>query len=333
MPGPAPAVAATRVAVRRALQRHGLQGRHVLVACSGGPDSLALAAAAAFEVPRGGGTAGAVVVDHGLQDGSDQVARAAAQACTRLGLDPVTVSRVRVEATGGGPEEAARTARAAALTHLGEQAGAAAVLLGHTRDDQAEQVLLGLARGSGTRSLAGMPRSRPAMAGSPVLVVRPLLAVPRAVTAQACADLGLTPWQDPHNRDERYARVRARRALRQLEESLGPGVDAALARTAELLRDDAEVLEDLAVAAYERLGDPPWPPAVLAELAPAVRRRLWRLAALAAGSPAGSLTDTHLRAADTLVRDWHGQGPVHLPGGVRAQRSARGVWLERPSPS
>ncbi|WP_256838528.1 tRNA lysidine(34) synthetase TilS [Ornithinimicrobium faecis] len=320
MVGPAPDVAATRVAVRRALASRGLTGQRVLIACSGGADSLALAAAAGFEVPRAGGSVAGVIVDHGLQPGSEQVAATAADQCRSLGLDPVEVVRVSVSGAGEGPESAARDARYAALTAAAERLGAAAILLGHTRDDQAEQVLLGLARGSGTRSLAGMPPARPAQTGSAVLVVRPFLTVPRTATEGTCHALGLTPWSDPHNADETFTRVRARRVLPVLERELGPGVSAALARTADLLRDDAEALDAAAHTAYEGLGEPPWPVSGLTALPAAIRRRVWRELALRSGSPSGALTGEHLRAADALLTDWHGQGPIDLPGGLRVHR-------------
>ena len=142
----------------------------------------------------------------------------------------------------GGPEAAARTARYAALQS--EAAGRQATIwLGHTLDDQAESVLLGLARGSGPRSLAGM-------AARTGRLVRPLLGLRRSVTEQACAELDLDPWRDPHNDDPRFARVRVRRTvLPTLEAELGPGVAEALARTAALVRDDADLLDGLAAEA------------------------------------------------------------------------------------
>lgn len=334
MPGPHPAVAATRVAVRRALASLPTPGP-VLVACSGGADSLALAAATAFEAPRAGVAAGAVVVDHALQEGSDRVAAAAAEACRGLGLAPVEV--VRVDGTAHtdagpapGPEGAARRARYAALLAAAHRHRAVAVLAGHTRDDQAEQVLLGLARGSGARSLAGMRPVRTLGEDPVVQLVRPFLPVGRSQTAQACAALGLTAWADPHNADPRFARVRARRAMAQLEDELGPGLVAALARSADLLRDDAEALEEAARTAYLDLGPPPWAVADLVPLPAAVRRRLWRLVALGSGSPGTDLTGEHLRTVDALVAAWQGQGEVHLPGGVRARREAGRLHLGRP---
>lgn len=333
MAGPDPAVASVRVAVRRALQHHlaAPPGR-VLVAVSGGADSLALAAAAAFVVPREGGSAAGVVVDHGLQQGSAEVAARAAQQIRGLGLEPVEAVRVRVVPGPDGPEADARSARMAALSEVASRLGAGAVLLGHTRDDQAEQVLLGLVRGSGTRSLSGMPPARALGPDGPVLL-RPLLGTPRSVTRAACVALGLAPWEDPHNRDRRYTRVRARQALADLERDLGPGVAAALARTAGLLRDDEEVLRERAEAARRELGAPPWPATRLASLPAAVRRRLWHGAAVEAGSAATQLAAAHLAAVDALVTDWHGQGPVHLPGGVRAGRDRGLVWLRTAPPS
>ncbi|KUG51813.1 tRNA(Ile)-lysidine synthetase [Serinicoccus chungangensis] len=330
MPGPPPALADARVAVRRWLDGSGLErGALVLLGCSGGADSLALTGATGFVAPRAGYAVGAVVVDHGLQPGSAGVAREAADRCRSLLPDgsPVEVVRVSVSSSGAGPEADARTARYAALADAARGLGAAAVLLGHTRDDQAEQVLLGLARGSGARSLAGMSDRRPL--GGGLLLGRPLLGLSRQRTSDACAALGLAPHRDPHNEDRRFARVRARGALARLEGDLGPGLAGNLARSADLLRDDADALDALADTAYLDLGEQPWGAPALAALPRAVRTRLWRRAALEQGSPGTDLTGEHLRAVDALVTDWHGQGPLHLPGGVRAVRTGEGVRLHR----
>jgi tRNA(Ile)-lysidine synthase len=312
--GLSPVVAAVRNAVRASLA--GLApGDLVLAACSGGPDSLALAAALAFTAPRAGLRAGAVTVDHGLQEGSADRAADVAATLRGLGLDPVRAVAVSVNG-GGGPEAAARTARYAALEAAAADLGAAAVLLGHTLDDQAETVLLGLARGSGARSLAGMAPHRG-------IFLRPLLGVRRQATADACAALGLIPWADPHNADRRFARVRVRLdALPALEAALGPGVAEALARTAGQLRDDAEVLEQIVA------GERTVAAASLAGLPGAVRSRVLRSAALAAGCPAGALTAAHVTRIDELVTNWHGQRWIDLPGGVRATRRSGQVLFE-----
>jgi tRNA(Ile)-lysidine synthase len=318
--GPQPPVAAVRLAVRRAL-RTLAPDRTVLVACSGGADSLALAAALAHESRHHDDRrAGAVTVDHGLQPGSAARARAVAAHLVASGLDPVETIHVRVDGPGG-PEGAARQARRGALEAAARRHGDAVVLLGHTLDDQAETVLLGLARGSGGRSLGGM---------APVIGrwVRPLLGLPRdTVRAAAPVDTarGL-PWEDPHNDDPSYTRARVRhRLLPALEAELGPGVAAALARTADLLRSDADALD--AWAAEVPVDAPDLDVATLAALPPAVRRRVLRRSALEAGSPATDLTAAHVRAVEALVTQWRGQSWVDLPGGVRAQREDDRVRL------
>ncbi len=311
-----PAVADLRRAVRGALPPEGL----VLVALSGGPDSLALAAAVAFEAPRAGIRAGAVVVDHGLQSGSADAAAEAARQAEALGLGPVVVKTVTV-GTAGGPEAAARTARYAALERAAAELGATAVLLGHTLDDQAETVLLGLARGSGAGSLQGMA----AVAG---LYVRPLLGIRRSTTVQACADAGLEPWLDPQNDDDAYSRVRVRRrVLPVLEEELGPGIPEALARTAEQLREDSEALDHFAEEIAEDLVEHSEAGISLAvralEVQPAaLRQRLIRL--VVASEFHVSLSRAQTLEVARLITDWHGQGPIDLPG-FTAARS--GAWL------
>jgi tRNA(Ile)-lysidine synthase len=309
MAGPDPAVAAVRSAVRP-----GLADRRtpVLVACSGGADSLALAAAVAFEASRAGVPAGAVTVDHGLQPGSAARAAATAALLDGLGLAPVEVLPVEV-GTAGGPEAAARSARQVALELAAERAGAR-VALGHTLDDQAETVLLGLGRGSGPRSVAGMAAERG-------IWWRPLLGVPRTTTRAACAALGLPVWDDPWNTDPAYTRARLRaEVLPLLEDVLGGGVAAALARTAGMLREDLEALDALAEAERARRtgADGGLPAAVLADAPPAVRRRVLRGWLLAAGVP--DLQAVHLSAVDALLTRWRGQGPVDLPGRVAVLR-------------
>ena len=331
--GPHPAVAQARACVRRCLGD--LEpGDLVLAACSGGADSLALAAALAHEAPRLGLRGGGVTVDHGLQEGSAAQASRVEAALLALGLDPVRQVRVTVPPAAGGPEAAARSARYTALEQEARQTGAAAVLLGHTRDDQAETVLLGLARGSGARALAGMPARRGRFR-------RPMLGLARATLREACLAQRLEPWDDPHNRDPSYARVRVRhQALPALEEALGPGIAEALARSAAQLAADCEALDDIARAEEGRIqgpgaagdmtGDATGDTAGgilaaldiegLAGLAPAIRTRVLRQAALRAGCPGGSLTATHVAALDALVTGWHGQRGTDLPGAVQVQR-------------
>ncbi|MHB1594025.1 MAG: tRNA lysidine(34) synthetase TilS [Streptosporangiaceae bacterium] len=320
--GPDPAVAAARLAVRRCLA-DARRGDLVLAACSGGADSLALAAALGFEAPRLGLRAGAVTVDHGLQPGSAAQAARVRETLAGLGLDPVRAVRVAVTARGEpgypGPEAAARRARYAAMDAAAEDLGAAVILLGHTMDDQAETVLLGLVRGSGPRSIAGM---------APVSgrYRRPLLGLRREQTRTACLAAGLTPWDDPQNDDLAFARTRVRqRALPMLADLLGPGVIEALARTADQVRADADLIDGLTDAAGERIGPPGasragLEVAALAALPGPIRTRLLRRAAVAAGAPPGSLTAAHVAGLDALVMHWRGQRGTDLPGGLRCSR-------------
>ncbi|SDJ92472.1 tRNA(Ile)-lysidine synthase [Nonomuraea jiangxiensis] len=295
------------------------EGALVLAACSGGADSLALAAALAFVAPRMRLRAGLVTVDHQLQEGSAERARLVAAIGGELGLDPAEVLTVTV-GTAGGPEAAAREARYAALAEAADRLGAEAVLLGHTRDDQAETVLLGLARGSGPRSLSGM-------AAESGRYRRPLLHIPRSTTVLACQAQNLRPWHDPHNEDVRYTRVRVRKqVLPVLERELGPGVAEALARTAAMAREDADALDEWAAVAYENCalsdigGSVTLAVSELEKLPDAVRRRVLRRAAITAGAPSGALSATHVLAVDRLVTVWRGQKAVDLPGGLSAVR-------------
>ncbi|WP_426227313.1 tRNA lysidine(34) synthetase TilS [Pseudarthrobacter sp. DSP2-3-2b1] len=316
-----PVVGTARKALQNALAGAGYPP-HVLVACSGGPDSLALASVAAYFARRGHVdgrpvTVGAVVVDHQLQPGSAEVAARTALALKELGLAPVEVRTVVVAPTGMGPEAAARDARHAALEAEAQAQGAAAILLGHTLDDQAEQVLLGLARGSGTRSLAGM---RPARG----MLLRPFLALRRADTLAICAAEELEPWHDPSNADPAFARSRTRvEVLPLLEEKLGPGVAESLARTASILQLDADYLEDVAnstfAALVERSGQElRLPEEALGNLSPAIRFRVIAKAAAAVGGQQPGYQ--RLLAAEALLRRQGSAGPVELPGGVSVYR-------------
>lgn len=297
-----PAVARGRREVASALSDVGA-GSRVAVALSGGPDSLALAACLAFVGPKAGWDCRALIVDHNLQPGSADVAEQAARQARDLGLDAEVID-VAVGADGG-PEAAAREARQAALGAR----DADVILLGHTLDDQAETVLLGLGRGSGPRSIAGMP----AVSGR---FRRPFLGLRRAETERICVASGLEFWHDPHNADDRFRRSRLRREVMPLlEDVLGGGVAEALARTAGQVRADLEFIDAVAesVAVGLRIGH-------LAELPPAVRSRVLRSAALEAGTPGSDLTARHIKELDRLVTDWRGQARVDLPGRISAVR-------------
>ena len=335
MPGPHPATAAIRYAVRSALAELSPDAV-VLTAVSGGADSMALAAAVAFEADKMLLRAGAVVVDHGLQPDSADIATMVGEWAGLLGLAPVEVVRVQVDQGSDGLEAAAREARYTALEDSARRLGAAVVLLGHTLDDQAEQVLLGLARGSGARSLAGMRAHRGTFR-------RPLLGVTREQTRASCQAERMAWWDDPMNDDPAYLRVRARRALGDLERDLGPGIATALARSADQLREDADHLDALA---DQFLADSMYSApgirschtsnrvavAALLEMPRAIRTRVWRRLLIAAGAPGGQVSARHTDECDRLLTDWHGQGPLHVPGDLRVARRGGEVTIGPAAP-
>lgn len=335
MTGPAPAVAKVRTAVRTFLQ-HLLEtdqlqpGDTVLVACSGGADSLALASQLAFVAPRLGLHGGAVTVDHQFQEDSALIAHQVAGRLIELGLDPVYT--VRATPHPGDPpawETAARARRRRALTHIQHQSGARAIVLGHTQDDQAETVLIQLARGSGARSLAGMPAWKAPYG-------RPLLSVDRATTELTCQELGLQIYEDPTNAADGPWRNAAgaalpRAAVRhhilpQMVDYLGPGVKAGLVRTAALLADDAAHLDELAHHELAQVSSDMVRDAEgvsygvekFETLPLAILRRVMRLVLLEAG--ADSPTFIQVEAATTLITAYSGQGPVAVSGGVSVAR-------------
>lgn len=316
-----------------------------VVGCSGGADSLALALGAHWAAQKLGATVRAVVVDHGLQAGSDEVAARVVEELTGRGM-PAESVRVQVHTADGGLEAAAREARLSALASYGVP-----VLLGHTLDDQAETVLLGLLRGSGTRALAGMSLDTPREvsssgvgpsgsrgtrdaassedpspecgAGHPAApedpssravyrgtrLIRPLLSLRRADTVQACADWGVTPWHDPMNDDPRFARVAIRHHLAHLTEALGRDLAPALSRTADLARADADLLDELAADAVPTGADL----AVddVAHLPDALR---WRVLHTWLSRVSAGVEYRHVLAVDALLTQWRGQGPIAIPG-------------------
>ena len=320
MAGPSASVAATRLAVRHALEDLP-RGSHVLVAGSGGPDSSALAAATAFVAPRLGLSAGFACADQHWSSGSTYQATVAVATAADLGLSPAE----RLEAPAERSEGAARVARRSALLAAAQGQQAVAILLGHTLDDQAETVLLRLARGSGARSLA-------AMAARDDPWRRPFLSLRRELVHDSCVQLGIATWDDPSNADHGFARSRVRdEALPILEKLLGPGIAESLARSALLLRSDADALDQLTDAYLARFDDASRALDVtgLAGLPGALRSRVLRRAALQAGSPATALSSAHVTQVDALVTAWRGQGPLTLPGGVTAGRSNGRIVLLR----
>lgn len=295
----------------------------ILIGVSGGADSLALSAATAIEAKSAGIDLIAIIIDHQLQDGSNQIAARAREELLRIGVETVEIMQVDVELTDG-MESSARRARYLAFDAAIDKYQPDFFFLAHTKNDQAETVLLGLARGSGTRSLSGIAEVNGRY-------IRPILGLDRETTQLTCKENGIVPWEDPHNSDMSYARVRVRNeVLPVLEVNLGPGIIDALWRSAKILREDANALDQLAEEYFRSLGTPlDLDIAALAALPKAIRIRVLRLAIFGAGAPLGSLSADHLAPVEALITDWHGQGEVSLPGGVKVVRISGRLSLLR----
>jgi len=290
----------------------------VLFGCSGGADSMALAVALFME--RSNTKVIPIVIDHGLQEGSAQITSQTVERLKQIGFTQVESARAQVTMTDG-LEASARRARYQLFNQFIETYQPKYFLLAHTLNDQAENVLLGLARGSGARSLSGM-------AVKNNIFVRPLLKISRELTTAACSEAGIEIWSDPHNEDLRFTRVRVRKNLLPIiEDNLGPGITEALVRSADLLRDDADALDGFA-AEYFNQADPfNLDVKELERLPKAITTRVLRLAIYKAGAPAGSLTAEHIAAAQALISDWHGQKEVSLPGNVKLLRNSGRITL------
>ena len=308
------------VALRNAVKPFLLQleaGDSFLVAVSGGADSLALAAALFIEAQPLALNPIAITIDHQLQDNSHLQAERVVQQMKELGYVQVLTKKVLVNLESG-LESGARDARYEALAKSAEETQAQKIFLGHNRDDQAETVLLGLARGSGARSLSGM-------AVENGKYIRPLLAITRDEIEQACKEWNLDFWSDPHNFNSDFTRVKVRQeVLPYLEANLDPGISRALVRSAALLRDDADALDAWADREATDLDCDR-----LAALPRAIRTRIIRKAALAAGATSGQLTFEQIGAIDAMICAWKGQGAVSLAGGVKVERISGRLSLSR----
>jgi tRNA(Ile)-lysidine synthase len=315
------AIVAIRNAVRPFLEECEA-GDRIIVAVSGGADSLALAYAIAIESKPLALVSVGVTVDHQLQSASEMQAKITENQLCEMGFNEVHIKKV-VVGTQSGIEAGARDARYQALTQSAQEAKSSKVFLGHTRDDQAETVLLGLARGSGTRSLSGM-------AVQNGIYIRPLLSITRAETERACRELGIDFWSDPHNVNTEFTRVKVRREILPLmEEKLGPGIAAALSRSASLLRDDADALDDIAEREAKALDLTSLDCSAITAMPRAIRSRILRMAIYAAGAPAGSISADHIASCEALVTSWSGQGALSLPGGVKVERLSGRISLSR----
>ena len=296
----------------------------ILIGVSGGADSMALAIGTLLEAKSAGIEAVAIIIDHQLQVGSHQVAIDTREKLLGLGFETVEVVPVDVVISDG-MESSARRARFLAFEAAIAKYQPDFFFLAHTKNDQAESVLLGLARGSGTRSLSGIAQVNGEF-------IRPLLEVDREITELACQENGIAPWEDPHNSDPHYARVRVRKQiLPLLESTLGPGIVDALARSSTILREDADALDLLANQIYASVDPANLDVEELERLPKALRIRLLRLSIYGLGAPDGSLSADHLAPVEALITNWHGQGEISLPGGVKVERISGRLSLSHQS--
>ncbi len=297
----------------------------VCVGVSGGADSLALAVAAKLEANNFNIDLIAVIVDHGLQEQSAEVASLTAKKLKVIGYEDIFIGKANVQLVDG-LEASARRARYKVFEQAMETFSATTFLLGHTKNDQAEGVLLGLARGSGTKSLSGMQE----VTGS---YVRPFLNINRSTTEAACIEAGIEYWNDPHNLSSEFSRVRVRQNILPLiEREIGPGIIDALSRSAKILREDASALDEWADSVFAQINPTDIEISTLAILPIAVRSRVLRKAIYAAGAPAGSISASHLEPIEAFVSDWRGQGHTSLPGGVKVCRISGRLSLLQQDP-
>jgi len=292
-------------------------GDLVLVGCSGGADSLALVWTTSVVGKRLELKTGAVIVDHQLIPESNDVAHNAKKQCEELGVEKVIIKKVEVNQTNEGLEAAARIARYEAFENVLHETNAKVILLAHTQDDQAETVLMRLTRGSGAKSLSGMS----AISGK---YLRPFLHLRKKIVHDSLDLIGMKAWQDPANFDNQYLRVKVRQELMpKLIEVLGEGAISSLDKTSQLLRLDNQALDELAqqfVDAQDDVKKNGLRVKELENLPEAIRTRVLKICAVASGVHPGPFSFEHIEAIDALVKNWHGQGNVDLPGFIQATR-------------
>jgi tRNA(Ile)-lysidine synthase len=292
-------------------------GDYVLVGCSGGADSLALVWTTLVVGKRLELKVGAIIVDHQLFPESNDVALNAKKQCEELGIQEVIIKKVNVEHNHEGLEAAARIARYEAFENVLHETNAQAILLAHTQDDQAETVLMRLTRGSGAKSLSGMAQ----VSGK---YLRPFLHLRKKLVHDSLDLIGLKAWQDPANTDHQFLRVKVRHELMpKIIEVLGESAISSLDKTSQLLRLDNQALEELAQQFFESQKDVKTNGLEISELEKlpeAIRTRVLRIFAIASGVHPGPFSFEHIEAIDALVKNWHGQGNVDLPGFIQATR-------------
>ncbi len=316
--------------LRERLLKLNLSGKRLVIAVSGGPDSLALAVGLARLQRELGLGLHLAHLDHCLRPGSADDAEFVQAVARDLDL-PVSVGRAQVREVaardGLGLEEAARQERYRFLARICHETGSDAVAVGHTRDDQTETRLMHVVRGAGLRGLTGMAEdSLIQVPGSePVRVIRPLLNVTRLETLAFCRAVGLTPRQDPSNLDPSYTRNRLRLDVIPSLRSVNPRLDDSLERLARSAADASDFIElelDQRIDTLVRADTTYWAVqrAGWRTLHPALKRALLQRAASALAGTPGTIGAVHveeaIQAADTWTSGrtlcWPGNLEVHV---------------------
>jgi tRNA(Ile)-lysidine synthase len=317
-----PAQGAIRHAVREVLTANTKPGQKLLIAVSGGADSLALASAVLFESKKLQLNIATVTIDHGLQKASAKVAEQTLEKLQQIGITEAWSKKVKVGSKGG-PEAAARDARYKALESIRIESKSDFIVLGHTANDQAETVLLGLTRGSGSKSLSGMSTRSDRL-------LRPLLSIERKTTEQFCKEENISPWQDPQNKDLKFLRVRIRKVvLPFLEKQLGNGIFSNLIRTSSQLKEDDQYLSSVAEKAFKKIAKTSARTVILdqpglSKLPAAIRNRVIKSAIDYFEVDSSRV---HVLAVADLILNWHGQKPLALPG-VRVERKGKTITIK-----
>lgn len=307
--------------VRRTIVRQGMLGRGdcVLAAVSGGPDSVALLAALAALAPRLGVTVRAAHLHHGIRGAeADRDAACAVAVAEQRGI-ACRVERLTDLRSGANFEARARARRYAFLRRVARDTGCNRIATGHTRDDQAETLLMRLVRGAGRRGLAGMAPSRDGW------LIRPLLSCSRGDVLAFLAAQKL-PWcEDSSNHDRHFLRNRVRHEVLPLLRLLNPSVDNALAATATVLATEDRWL-DAALGARVSPG-PSLPVDALGGLPLALQVRVLRLWLDEQRGSLRGLGRVHLEDMVSLATGQRGCGVVPVPGGGAVERCARALWF------
>ena len=302
-----------RNAIKRSLMHIDISD-NIGVGCSGGADSSAiLLGLSTIYKNSNAKKVHVVIVNHQLQEITDTVSLNTAKLAESYGFNAHIVP-VAINSTEGGAESAAREARYEAFNCMIQQYDIRAFLIGHTKNDQAEQVFLGMLRGSGTRSLSGIPEIRG-------IFIRPFLnELSRKDTQQVCVENEVDYWCDPHNDSLMYKRVAVRKLIQETEKSAEQNIVDSLVRTAQISAEDAEALDFYANSAIQQLDKTGWLVKDLQQFPQAVRKRAYRIKLASLNAKSDSLSFKIVAQIDNLITDWTGQGAVSVSNRITAQR-------------